>query len=143
MVIKKAGGDIHEINKNSAKLLEKVDFVVCNAKQVWPKRKFHNFSNIFKTVERYKRWSKVTNNYLKSKASKECEHFMTSKTLKRVGIRESDGIWYGRHRLYHVGKLDPQDDKQAPEDLAFCGDPFLLEKHSPLAWSIGIHVRHH
>ena len=141
-VLQRAGGDKNEINKNRAKVLEKVDFVICNAKQAWPRRKLHNFSNIFRTVDMYKRWAKVTNNYLKAKASKECEHFMTNKMLKRVGILESDGIWYGRHRLYHVGKLDPQDDKQAPEDMGFCGDPYLLEKHSPLAWSIGIHVHY-
>ena len=67
---------------------------------------------------------------------------MSRKTLKRVGIREKDGIWYGRHRLYHVGIVDPQGDTKSPEDLGFCGDPFLLEQHSPLAWSIGIHVHY-
>ena len=140
LVIKKAGGEILEKNRQGDHILEKVEYIVCSAKQEWPKRKFHNLSEIFKNVENDQRWAKVTNSYLKSKASKECEKFMSSKTLKRVGIRENDGIWYGRHRLYHVGKLDPQDDKQAPEDLGFCGDPFLLEKHSPLTWSIGIHV---
>ena len=66
------------------------------------------------------------------KASAECEQFLPKHKLNKIGIKDKDGIWKARHRLYHV-----DNDSH---NLNISGDPFLIESRSPLAWSIAIHV---
>ena len=64
------------------------------------------------------------------KASAECEEFISKKTLHSIGLKDTDGIWKARHRLYATAHAHPI--------LNITADPFLIEARSPLAWSIAL-----
>jgi hypothetical protein len=66
------------------------------------------------------------------KANSECEQFIPTQKLHKIGIKDSDGIWKARHRLYHVNHANPS--------LGITNEPFLIDSHSPLAWSIALFV---
>ena len=84
------------------RLWERTSFLLSSEQQTWPDRKFHRLGELFETVEDYQNWSLLTSNYLMQKASSECERFFPKQKLNKIGIKDSDGIWKARHRLYHV-----------------------------------------
>ena len=105
------------------KLWEKTPFLLSSEQQTWPDGKFHTLGELFKTVEDYQNWSLLTSNYLMQKASSECEHFIPKQKLNTIGIKDSDGIWKARHRLYHVNHANPS--------LGISTQPFLIDSRSP------------
>ena len=114
------------------KLWQNSTFLLSSKQQTWPDRKFHTIGDLFKTAEDYQNWSQLTGNYLMQKASSECERFIPTQRLNKIGIKDNDGIWKARHRLYHVNHASPS--------LNISGDPFLIDSRSPLAWSIALFV---
>ena len=66
------------------------------------------------------------------KASSECEEFISKKTLHTIGIKDKDGIWKARHKLFATAHAHPT--------LNITGEPFLIESRSPLAWSIALFI---
>jgi hypothetical protein len=111
-------------------LWQRTPYLLTNSLQLWPVRKFSAISDIFKTVQKYKDWSSITARYLKIKASAECEKFITKRKLESIGIKDTDGIWKARHRLFATANAHPT--------LNISADPFLIEARSPLAWSIAL-----
>ena len=99
---------------------------------VMANQKFFRIGLIFKTVDDYKKWSTLTSNYFMQKASAECEEFTSKQKLKEIGIKDKDGIWKARHRLYHA--------EHADTSLGITTKPFLIDTHSPLPWSIALFV---
>ena len=114
------------------RLWERTSFLLSSEQQTWPDRKFHRLGELFETVEDYQNWSLLTSNYLMQKASSECERFLPKQKLNKIGIKDSDGIWKARHRLYHVNHANPS--------LGISTQPFLIDSRSPLAWSIALFV---
>ena len=114
------------------KLWKRTSSILSSKQQTWPTRRFHRIGRLFVSAEQYTDWSKVTGKYLMQKASAECEHFLTSSKLNKIGVKDEDGIWKARHRLFNI------DENK--HDLNIPGDPFLIEARSPLAWSIALHV---
>ena len=103
-------------------------------------RHHSKLGQLFHNMENYTAWSKVTNEYLQTQASKECDKFVNKNTLAKIGTKVN-GVWFARHRLYHLGMIDTEAEEQTttPQSLGFNADPFLLDTFSPLAWSIAIH----
>ena len=114
------------------KLWCRTPYLLTNKQQQWPTRKFHTISEIFTTVQKYKEWSSITGKYLMMKASSECEEFISKRTLHAIGIKDTDGIWKARHRLYATAHAHPI--------LNITASPFLIESRSPLAWSIALFI---
>ena len=114
------------------KLWYRTPYLLTNKQQQWPTRKFHTISAIFTTVKKYKEWSGITGKYLMMKASSECEEFISKKTLHTIGIKDKDGIWKARHRLFATAHAHPT--------LNITGEPFLIESRSPLSSSITLFI---
>ena len=114
------------------KLWSRSTILLSSKHQTWPDRHFHTIGDLFKMVQEYKDWSLLTGKYFMQKASSECDKFLSKKKLNNIGIKDDDGIWKARHRLYHTHHADPS--------LNISTDPFLIEARSPLAWSIALFV---
>ena len=114
------------------KLWQRSSYLLTSKHQEWPTRKHHSINKIFKSVTEYKEWSVLTGKYFIMKASSECDEFLPKKTLHNIGIKDKDGIWKARHRLFEATQAHPA--------LNISGEPFLIESRSPLAWSIALFV---
>ena len=78
-------------------MLKKVQSVVHNDMS-WPKRKHHSLGAVFSSSRQFRSWAKVTNKYVASKASMECDKFTPKAILDKAGIKVN-GKWLARHRL--------------------------------------------
>ena len=52
-------------------------------------------------------------------------------------------MWLARHRLYNVKTAKAPEEPPEVIAPAYSKDPFLIETHSPLAWSIALHCHYH
>ena len=112
-----------------------------NKHQEWPKRNRHRLSDVYKRKDIHEFWSKKTGEYLSIKASNECTEFTPKTTLARMGVKV-DNIWLAKHRLYNVNTAKAPEQPTEVFSSAYSQDPFLIDTHSPLAWSIALHCHY-
>ena len=65
----------------------------------------------------------------------------TTSTLVRIGV-QIDGIWLARHRLFNVNMAKAPEQPPSPLTPSYSQDPFIIDAHSPLAWSIALHCHY-
>ena len=81
--------------ENTSPILKRIKTLVASP-NTWPKREKYTINKIFNTNE-LRTFSKVTENYLNQKASKEVEHFISPKILSKIAIKHN-GLWLARNR---------------------------------------------
>jgi hypothetical protein len=115
--------------------------MIHNKNQKWPERSTQKLSDVYKRKDIHEFWSKKTGEYLSIKASNECSQFTPTSTLARIGVKV-DNIWLAKHRLYNVNTAIAPEQPTETFSSTYSQDPFLIDTHSPLAWSIALHCHY-
>ena len=75
------------------------------------------------------------------KTSSECTKFTPTSTFAKKGV-QIDGIWLAWHQLFNVNTTNAPEQLPSPITAGYSQDPFLIDAHSPLAWSIALHCHY-
>jgi hypothetical protein len=88
-IVNQAGIDSIFMSDNYNHMLQWVSDILSTARSIWPKRQSSRLGQLFHTIENYTAWSKVTNGYLQTQATKECDKFISKSTLAKIGTKST------------------------------------------------------